>query len=55
MADRPVAQLDSPMLSASQLTRLAELGEERTAAVGEVLYRVGDQRYPFIAVLEGEV
>ena len=22
---------------------------------GEVLYRVGDQRYPFIAILEGEV
>ncbi len=33
---------------------LAELGEERTADVGDYLYRVGDQRYPFIAVLEGE-
>jgi thioredoxin reductase (NADPH) len=43
------------MLSASQLTALAELGEERTANVGEVLYRVGDQRYPFIAIIEGEV
>ncbi len=44
----------SPILSASQLATLAELGEERTAAAGEVLYGVGDARYPFIAILEGE-
>src|ERR1700747_215514 len=44
----------SPTLSASQLARLAELGEERTAGVGEVLYRVGDRDYPFIVILEGE-
>jgi thioredoxin reductase (NADPH) len=44
----------SPILSASQLATLAELGEERTAAVGEVLYGVGDERYPFIAILDGE-
>src|SRR5437764_7523380 len=50
-----VASPPSPTLSSSQLARLAELGEERTAGVGEVLYRVGDQRYPFIALLEGEV
>jgi thioredoxin reductase (NADPH) len=37
------------------LATLAELGEERTADVGKVLYRVGDQRYPFIAIVEGEV
>src|SRR5690242_10505812 len=43
------------MLSPAQLTRLAALGEERTADVGDVLYRVGDRRYPFIAILEGEV
>jgi thioredoxin reductase (NADPH) len=45
----------SPTLSASQLARLASLGEERTARVGDVLYRVGDRRYPFVAILEGEV
>jgi len=45
---------DSPMLSVSQVATLAELGEERTAEVGDVLYRVGDQSYPFIVVLEGE-
>ena len=45
----------SPTLSASQLATLAELGEELTADVGEVLYRVGDSSYPFIAILEGEV
>src|SRR5690348_7916344 len=46
---------ESPMLSAAQLTALAGLGEERTADVGDVLYRVGDERYPFIAIREGEV
>src|ERR1700756_4311116 len=45
----------SPTLSASQLARLAELGEERTADVGEALYQVGDREYPFIVIIEGEV
>ena len=45
----------SPSLSASQLATLAELGAEHTADVGDVLYRVGDRRYPFIAILAGEV
>jgi thioredoxin reductase (NADPH) len=43
------------MLSASQLAALAQLGEERAARVGDVLFRVGDLRYPFIAIVEGEV
>ncbi len=50
-----VAPPPSPSLSASQLATLAGLGEERRADVGEVLYRVGDRRYPFIAILAGEV
>jgi thioredoxin reductase (NADPH) len=45
----------SPTLSAAQLATLAELGEERTADIGDVLFRVGDRIYPFIAILEGEV
>jgi len=45
----------SPLLSASQLDLLADLGERRTARVGDVLFQVGDTRYPFIAILEGEV
>ncbi|MGZ8474992.1 MAG: FAD-dependent oxidoreductase [Candidatus Limnocylindria bacterium] len=45
----------SPVLSDSQLETLAEHGEERTAAAGEVLFEIGDQSYPFIAILEGEV
>jgi thioredoxin reductase (NADPH) len=49
-----VAPPPSPLLSASQLATLAKLGEERTAAVGDVLFRVGDTRYPFIAIIEGE-
>jgi thioredoxin reductase (NADPH) len=43
------------ILSPSQLEALAEWGEERTANVGDVLFRIGDRRYPFIAILEGEV
>ena len=45
----------SPLLSASQLAALAEIGEERSAPTGELLYRVGDRTYPFIAILDGEV
>jgi thioredoxin reductase (NADPH) len=44
----------SPSLPQSQLRTLASRGKERTAAVGDVLFRVGDARYPFIAILEGE-
>jgi thioredoxin reductase (NADPH) len=43
-----------PVLSADQLATLAAHGEERTAAVGDVLFEVGDRRYPFMAILEGE-
>ncbi len=45
----------SPLLSPSQLTTLAAIGEERSAPTGELLYRVGDRTYPFIAILEGAV
>jgi thioredoxin reductase (NADPH) len=51
----PAALPPSPTLSAAQLARLAELGEERTAEVGEVLYQVGDREYPFMAIIDGEV
>jgi len=34
---------------------LAEHGRERTAEVGDVLFKVGDEVYPFIAIREGEV
>jgi thioredoxin reductase (NADPH) len=42
------------VLSAGQLETLAEHGEERSAAVGDVLFEIGDATYPFIAILEGE-
>ncbi len=45
----------SRVLSRSQLATLAEHGEERTAAIGETLFEVGDETYPFIAIVEGEV
>ncbi len=51
MAEAPA----SPLLSPSQLATLAALGEQGSAKVGDVLYRVGDATYPFIAILEGEV
>jgi thioredoxin reductase (NADPH) len=43
------------VLSQSQLATLAERGQERTAAVGEKLFEIGDESYPFVAILEGEV
>jgi thioredoxin reductase (NADPH) len=51
----PLRVPESPALSPSQLARVADLGEELTADAGDVLFRVGDDRYPFIAILEGEV
>ncbi len=42
------------VLSPSQLQTLAARGEERSAAVGEKLFEIGDTTYPFIAILEGE-
>ena len=42
------------VLSSSQLQTLARHGEERTAAVGEKLFEIGDETYPFIAIVEGE-
>jgi thioredoxin reductase (NADPH) len=54
MADRP-APPTSAALSAGQLAALAALGEERTAEVGDTLFRVGDRSYPFVAIVEGEV
>jgi thioredoxin reductase (NADPH) len=44
----------SPVLSAAQLALLARNGEERSAEIGDVLFRIGDERYPFIAIREGE-
>ena len=41
-------------LSEGQLAVLAEHGEERRAEVGDVLFRIGDRRYPLIAIIEGE-
>jgi thioredoxin reductase (NADPH) len=43
------------VLSSSQLEALATHGEERTAEIGEKLFEVGDETYPFIAIIEGEV
>jgi thioredoxin reductase (NADPH) len=50
MAAGPVTRV----LSDSQLQLLARHGEERTAEVGEKLFAVGDETYPFMAILEGE-
>jgi hypothetical protein len=42
------------VFSEGQLAMLAEQGEELRAEVGDVLVRVGDRRYPLIAMIEGE-
>ena len=36
------------------MAALRQRGEERTAAAGDVLFKVGDTRYPLIAIVEGE-
>jgi thioredoxin reductase (NADPH) len=50
-----VAAPVSRVLSSSQLAMLAEHGQERTAEVGETLFEIGDESYPFVAIIEGEV
>jgi thioredoxin reductase (NADPH) len=45
----------SRVLSSSQLAMLAEYGEARVGEVGETLFEIGDESYPFIAIVEGEV
>ncbi|HEX5308881.1 MAG TPA: FAD-dependent oxidoreductase [Solirubrobacteraceae bacterium] len=45
----------SRVLSSSQLATLAACGEERAAEAGETLFAIGDQDYPFIAIVEGQV
>jgi thioredoxin reductase (NADPH) len=50
-----VPSLPTRVLSSSQFATLAEHGEERTAAVGDTLFQVGDRTYDFAAIIEGEV
>src|SRR5262245_3727825 len=49
-----MASAATRVLSPGQLELIASHGEERRAEVGDLLYGVGDRRYPFIAILEGE-
>ena len=51
----PLRVPESPALSPSQLAKIGERGEERSADLGDVLFQVGDESYPFVAILEGEV
>src|SRR6266403_3348634 len=45
----------SPLLSESQIAALTKIGEERSAAVGDLLYQVGDRPHSLMVVLEGAV
>jgi len=45
----------SPLLSESQIAALAEIGEERSAAVGDLLYQVGDRPHSLMVIIEGAV
>lgn len=49
-----VARPTIRVLSSSQFETLAEHGEERSAEVGETLFRIGDPTPSFIAIREGE-
>jgi thioredoxin reductase (NADPH) len=49
-----MSTIGSSVLSSSQLETLRRHGEERSAAVGDVLFKVGDRRFPLIAIVEGE-
>jgi thioredoxin reductase (NADPH) len=49
-----MALLGKRVLSSTQLEVLAANGEERTAEAGETLFRIGDETYPLIAIIEGE-
>ncbi|MDX6287105.1 MAG: thioredoxin reductase [Frankiales bacterium] len=42
-------------LTDEQFATLREVGELRTVSVGDVLYRAGDEGFPFIAILDAEV
>jgi thioredoxin reductase (NADPH) len=48
-------EVGSPTLAEPALAELAAFGDERPVAVGDVLFRAGDDSYDFIVVLEGEV
>lgn len=43
-----------PVLAPAHLETLLGYGEERSAEEGQVLFDVGDARYPLMAILEGE-
>jgi thioredoxin reductase (NADPH) len=45
----------APTLDAEALAELAPFGEARAVAVGDILYRAGDESYDFCVVLEGAV
>jgi len=55
MADHDPVDAASVTLSAGELDELAPFGTERAVAVGEMLYRAGDERYDFVVILDGEV
>jgi thioredoxin reductase (NADPH) len=59
-SDRPLeigdlGDVGAPVLDAGALAELAEFGEERVVAAGELLFEAGDRSYDFMVILEGEV
>ncbi len=52
-SDRDAAA--SPVLSASELSEIAQFGTERAVAAGELLFQAGEATYDLFVVLEGEV
>ncbi|HEY5194170.1 MAG TPA: cyclic nucleotide-binding domain-containing protein [Solirubrobacteraceae bacterium] len=52
-SDRDAAA--SPVLSASELSEIAEFGSERQLVAGKLLFQAGEATYDLFVVLEGEV
>ena len=55
MAESDTFDAAATTLGKSELAELAPYGVERPVAVGDVLYRAGEEDYDFIVVLDGEV
>ncbi|MCW3066736.1 MAG: Thioredoxin-disulfide reductase [Solirubrobacterales bacterium] len=55
LAETPDRDGAFPRLSEEQIARLAEHGERRHVAPGDVLYREGDLNYDFFVILSGKV
>src|SRR3954465_4363018 len=55
LQETPDAYGAFPRLTDSQIGALERYGERRRTEEGEILFRAGDEGYPFIVIIEGLV